>query len=145
MRAIYFALTMLLIPSLSGANTSALTGTWISAPDEIPLSTSFAKVLDARGRTVPASTSIEHASLLLGDVKSSNDVRSDHATTVKHAERRYPDNPEAAWTIEGLQVEVATFTGTRGEIEVRVDFPDGRGSFWERLRRASGKRQQSGP
>ena len=120
MRAIYFALTALLIPSLSGASTSALTGTWISAPDEMPLSTAFdesvwgknakavrtvqmsiqptgdatltitRKVLDARGRTVPASTSIEHASLLLGDVKSSNDVRSDQATTVKHAERRYP-------------------------------------------------------
>ena len=41
MRAIYFVLMMLLIPSLSGANTSALTGTWISAPDEMPLSTAF--------------------------------------------------------------------------------------------------------
>lgn len=169
MRASYFALTMLLIPSLSGANTSALTGTWISAPDEMPLSTSFdesvwgknakavrtvemsirpsgdatltitRKVLDARRQTVPASTSIEHASLLLGDVKSSNDVRSDHATTVKHAERRYPDDPGGTWTIEGLQMGVATFNEKPGEIEVRVDFPDGRGSFWEILRRASGK------
>ena len=41
MRAIYFALTVLLIPSLSGATTSALTGTWISAPDEMPLGTAF--------------------------------------------------------------------------------------------------------
>ena len=167
MRAIYFALTMLLIPSLSGANTSALTGTWISAPDEMPLSSAFdesvwgknakavrtvqmsiqptgdatltitRKVLDARGKTVPASTSIEHASLVIGDVKNSNDVRSELETTVKHAERRYPDPPEATWTIEGLHVEVATFNGTPGEIEVRVDFPDGRGSFWERLRRTS--------
>ena len=175
MRAIYFALTALLIPSLSGASTSALTGTWISAPDEMPLSTAFdesvwgknakavrtvqmsiqptgdatltitRKVLDARGRTVPASTSIEHASLLLGDVKSSNDVRSDQATTVKHAERRYPDDSKSTWTIEGLQVEIATFAGTPDEIELRVDFPDGRGSFWQRLRRAAGKRPQSGP
>ena len=103
------------------------------------------KVLDARGRTVPASTSIEHANLVLGDVKSSNDVRSELETTVKHAERRYPDAPEATWPIDGLQVEVATFKATPGEIEVRVDFPDGRGSFWERLRRAAGKRPQSGP
>ena len=171
MRAIYFALTMLLIPSLSGANTSALTGTWISAPDEMPLSSAFdesvwgknakavrtvqmsiqptgdatltitRKVVDARGRTVPASTSIEHASLLIGDVKNSNDVRSELETTVKHAERRDPDPPEATWPLEGLHVEVATFNGTPAQIEVRVDFPDGRGSFWERLRRTSGKRQ----
>jgi len=170
MRAIYFALTMLLIPSLSGANTSALTGTWISAPDEMPLSTAFdesvwgknakavrtvqmsiqptgdatltitRKVLDARGRTVPASTSIEHANLVLGDVKSSNDVRSEFETTVKKAERRYPEPPDATWTIEGLHVEVATFKAAPGEIEVRVDFPDGRGSFWERLRRSPGRR-----
>ena len=175
MRAIYFALMLLLIPSLSGANTSALTGTWISAPDEMPLSSAFdesvwgknakavrtvqmsiqptgdatltitRKVLDARRRTVPASTSIEQATLVLGDVKNSNDVRSELETTVKHAERRYPDPPDATWTIEGLRVEVATFNGTPGEIEVRVDFPDGRGSFWERLRRASGKRPQSSP
>ena len=169
MRAICFAVTLLLIPSLSGANTSALTGTWISAPDEMPLSTAFEesvwgknakavrtvqmsiqpagdatltitrKVLDARGRTVPASTSIEHASLVLGDVKGSSNVRSELETVVKHAERRYPDDPGGTWTIEGLQVGVATFNEKPGEIEVRVDFPDGRGSFWEILRRASGK------
>jgi hypothetical protein len=169
MRAIYFVLMMLLIPSLSGANTSALTGTWISAPDEMPLSTAFEesvwgknakavrtvqmaiqptgdatltitrKVLDARGKTVPASTSIEHANLVLGDVKSSNAVRSELETMVKHAERRYPDDPGGTWTIEGLQVGVATFKEKPGEVEVRVDFPDGRGSFWEILRRPPGK------
>jgi hypothetical protein len=171
MRAIYFVLMMLLIPSLSGANTSALTGTWISAPDQMPLSTAFEesvwgknakavrtvqmavqptgdatltitrKVLDGRGRTVPASTSIEQANLVLGDVKSTNSVRSELETMVKHAERRYPDDPGGTWTIDGLQVGVATFKEKPGEVEVRVDFPDGRGSFWEILRRPSGKAQ----
>jgi hypothetical protein len=170
MRAITFAFIMLLVPSLSGANTAALAGTWNSSPDEMPLSTAFdesvwgknaksirtvqlsvlptgdatleitRKVVDARGRTVPASMSIEKASLVLGDVTSTNDVRTELATTVKHAERRYPDDPEATWTIDGLQVGVATFQEKPGEIEVRVDFPDGRGSFWELLRRDSGKR-----
>lgn len=169
MRAILFTLTMLLVPSLSWANTSVLTGTWNSTPDEMPLSTPFdesvwgkdatavrsvqmsvrstgdatltitRKVVDARGRTVAASTSIEQANLLVGEVKSSNDVRSEHETMVKHAERRYPDDPKATWTIEGLQVGVATFNEKPNEIEVRVDFPNGHGSFWEILRRASGK------
>ena len=169
MRATLFVLTILLVPSLSGANTSALTGTWISAPDNRPLSTAFdesvwgknatavrtvqmsisetgdatlsitRKVVDGRGRTVQASTSIERADFVLGDVKSSNDVRSELETMVKHAQREYPDDPKATWTIEGLQVGVATFPQKPGEIEVRVDFPDGRGSFWEILRRAPGK------
>jgi hypothetical protein len=170
MRAISFALIMLLVPTLSGANTANLAGTWNSSPDEMPLSTPFdesvwgknaksirtvhlsilpsgdatleitRKVVDARGRTVPASTSIEKASLVLGDVTISNNFRSELATTVKHAERRYPDDPEATWMIDGLKVGVATFPEKPGEIEVRVDFPDGRGSFWETLRRPAGKR-----
>lgn len=169
MRATLFALTILLVPTLSGANTSALTGTWSSSPDEQPLRTAFdesvwgknatavrtvqmsvrdtgdatlsitRKVVDGRGRTVPASTSIEQATLVLGNVKSSNNVRSEFETTVKHAERRYPEDPGGTWMIDGLQVGVATFNEKPGEIEVRVDFPDGRGSFWEVLRRASGK------
>ena len=169
MRATLFMVTILLIPSLSWANASELTGTWSSDPDRQPLSTSFdesvwgkdatavrtvqmsisesgdatlsitRKVVDGRGRTVPASTSIERATLVLGDVKSSNDVRAEHETTVKHAERQYPDDPGATWTIEGLQVGIATFPGKPGEIEVRVDFPDGHGSFWDILNRASGK------
>jgi hypothetical protein len=172
MRAITFAFIMLLVPTLSGANTAALAGTWNSSPDEMPLSTAFdesvwgknakairtvqmsirpsgdatleitRKVIDARGRTVAASTSIEKASLMLGDVTSSNHVRSELATTVTHAERQYPDDPEATWTIDGLKVGVATFPEKPGEIEVRVDFPEGRGSFWETLRRAPGKRSK---
>lgn len=151
----------------ASAVTSALSGMWSSAPEETPLSSSFdesvwgknakairtvqmavqttgdatltvtRKVVDARGRTVPGSTSIEHAKLTLGSVQSSTDVRSELAVTVKEAERRYPDDPAAAWTLEGLRVEVATFTDRPGVIEVRVDFPEGRGSFWETLRLAN--------
>lgn len=169
MRATFLALTMLLMPSLCWANAAGLSGTWNSAQDEMPLSTAFdesvwgknatavrtvqmsvrptgdatltitRKVVDARGRTVPASTSIEQASLAIGDVKSSNDVRAEHQTTVKQAERRYPDDPQATWTLEGLQVGVATFNAKPNEIEVRVDFPDGHGSFWETLRRTSSR------
>lgn len=151
--------------SLNAAADQKLTGTWRSAPDEMPLSTSFdesvwgknaksirtvemvvratgdasltvtRKVVDGRGRTVPASTSIEHADVVIGPPESSNDVRSELSVTVKSAERRYPDDPSGNWSLDGLKVGVATFPGEPESIEVRVDFPEGRGSFWETLKR----------
>ena len=42
--------------------------------------------------------------------------------------------------IDGLRVGVITFNDKPGEIEVRVDFPEGRGSFWETLRRRGTKK-----
>ena len=152
--------------SLKAASDQPLTGTWRSAPDELPLSTSFdesvwgknaksvrtvemvvrptgdasltvtRKVVDGRGRTVPASTSIEHADVVIGPPENSNDVRSDLAVTVKSAERRYPDDPSARWALDGLKIGVATFPGDTASIEVRVDFPEGKGSFWETLKRS---------
>jgi hypothetical protein len=65
--------------------------------------------------------------------------RSDVAVTVKHAERRYPNDPAGTWTLQGLRVTVSTFADDPSRIEVRVDTPEGRGSFWETLRRARGK------
>src|SRR5262245_61581849 len=160
------------LPTLAAATESLKAtdtkrnGTWRSAPDEMPLSTSFdesvwgknaksirtvemvvratgdasltvtRKVLDGRGRTVAASTSIEHADVVIGPPESSNDVRSELSVTVKSAERRYPDDPTASWALDGLKVGVATFPGEPESIEVRVDFPEGRGSFWETLKRA---------
>ena len=142
-----------------------LIGMWRSAPEETPLSSPFdesvwgknaravrtvevtikpsgdatltvsRKVLDARRREIKAATSIERAELSIGDAQRTTDVRSDLAVTVKHAERRYPDDPSGNWTIEGLQVTVSTFADDPARIEVRVDTPEGRGSFWETLRR----------
>jgi hypothetical protein len=146
-----------------------LTGTWRSVPEETRLSSAFdesvwgkhavavrtvamtisptgdatltvtRKVLDARRREIKAATSIEHAELSLGNVERSIDVRSDVAVTVKHAERRYPDDPAGTWTLQGLRVTVSTFADDPSRIEVRVDTPEGRGSFWETLRRARGR------
>ena len=160
---------VILAPSLSGTTASSLTGTWRSVPEETPLSSAFdesvwgknavavrtvamtitpnggatltvtRKVLDARRREIKAATSIEHAELSLGNVERSIDVRSDFAVTVKHAERRYPDDPAGTWTLQGLRVTVSTFADDPSRIEVRVDTPEGRGSFWETLRRARGR------
>jgi hypothetical protein len=147
------------------ASTSALTGTWRSTPEETSLTTDFdvsvwgknakavrtveltvsaagegtltvtRKVVDARGQTVKGSTSVEQAQIVIGDVERSAATRSDLAVTVKHAERKYPDDAGSTWPIEGLNVGVATFSDTPGTIEVRFDTPEGRGSFWETLSR----------
>ena len=177
---------------VSAADATALSGTWRSAPEELGLSTPFdesvwgknaksvrtvemtvkpngdatltvtRKVVDAKGRTVAGSTSIEHATLTIAAAAppaqsaaihstaapntpaqstpgQSSSVRSDLMVTVKDAERRYPDDPAGTWKLEGLKVGVSTFSDNRGSIEVRVEFPEGRGSFWETLSRPTGK------
>ena len=162
-------IALLLFPGSSAADVSALNGTWRSAADEMRLSTPFdesvwgkdakstrivemvirqggdatlsvtRRVIDAKGRAVPGSTSIEHVTLVLSEGKASTGPRSELTVTVKQAERRYPDDPKGTWTIDGLRVGVTTFNDKPAEIEVRVDFPEGRGSFWETLRRTPGK------
>ena len=153
----------------SATGALALGGTWRSEVDETPLSSAYdesiwgknakavrtvqmavrptgdatltvtRKVIDGRGRTVAAATSIEHVDLILGAVERSTDVRSDLAVTVKRAERRYPDDPEGTWALDGLRVSVSTFPDNPRMLEVRVDTPEGRGSFWETLRRGTSK------
>jgi len=144
---------------------STLSGTWRSEPDETPLSSAFdesvwgknavgirsvqmsiaptgdatltvsRKVIDGRKHPVPGSPSVERIQLSLGPVQKSTDVRCDLTVTVKQAERRYPDDPGFTSPIEGLRVGVTTFPDDPAKLEIRVDTPEGRGSFWETLRR----------
>jgi hypothetical protein len=160
---------LILAPSLSATSAPTLTGTWRSAPEETPLTSAFdesvwgknatavrtvdmtvkptgdatltvtRKILDARRREIKAATSIEYAEVSIGAVQHTIDVRSDLAVTVNHAERRYPDDPAGTWKLDGLKVTVSTFSDDPSRIEVRVDTPEGRGSFWETLRRATRK------
>lgn len=156
---------LILAQSVSATTAPALAGTWKSAPEETPLSTAFdeavwgknarsvrtvemtitptgeatmiitRKILDGRGRAITAATSIEQAELSIGAIEHTVDVRSNYAVTVKHAERRYPDDPGGTWPLDGLRVMVSTFSDDQKTIEVRVDTPEGRGSFWEKLQR----------
>ena len=61
---------------------------------------------------------------------------------------RYPDDPESTWPLDGASVKVVTFSDGDGDsLEVRFDTPEGRGSFWETLRRAgasTARRAQAG-
>jgi hypothetical protein len=166
-----FALPALIHTDGSATPTTPLpsSGTWKSAPDELPLTSPFdesvwgknaksvrtvemtvrptgdatltvtRRVLNAKGRSVPGSTTIERAELVLGAVRNTTGVRADLDVTIKHAERRYPDDPSTNWPLEGVQVSVTTFTDDPATLEVRIDFPEGRGSFWETLRRGTSK------
>ena len=146
--------------------SSALVGTWKSAPDEMKLTSDFdqsvwganatsvrtvelsiqpsgegtlrvtKKVVDGKGRVVPASTSIEEAQLKLGGAAPGAATRIEHQATVVKAVRLFPDDPADRWPLDGLRVKLVTFADADdGSIEIRYDTPEGRGSFWETLRR----------
>ena len=94
------------------------------------------KVLDARRRVVAASTWIEEAQLQLGAATPGAATRLEHDVKVVSAVRLFPDDPNYRWPLDGLRVKLVTFQDTDGNsMEVRYDTPDGRGSFWETLKR----------
>jgi hypothetical protein len=143
----------------------ALIGTWKSAPQEMRLTSVFdetvwgpnaksvrtvnlrilpsaeglltitKKVVDARGRTVKASTSVEEVTLRIGGSRRTVATRIEHDVDVLGAVRQYRDDPGHKWELSGLRVKLVTFADDGGNtLEVRVDTPEGRGSFWETLR-----------
>lgn len=143
-----------------------LVGTWKSAADEMKLTSDFdksvwgdnasavrtldltvrpsgegtlrvtKKVVDGKGRVVPASTWIEETQLQLGGASPGVATRIEHETTIVKAVRLFPDDPDYRWPLDGLRVKLVTFQdGDHNSIEVRYDTPEGTGSFWETLRR----------
>jgi hypothetical protein len=161
----------------TGTFDPALAGTWKSTPDQIKLTSDFdksvwgpdassvravelvirptgeatlkvtKKVIDGKGRTVPASTWIEEVQLRLGAARDGVATRVEHDATVTSAVRLFPDDKDYRWTLEGLRVKVVTFKdGDGSTLEIRYDTAEGRGSFWETLRRdkASGSRRSAG-
>lgn len=94
------------------------------------------KVVDGKRRTVSASTSVEEASITVGAPGAPVEGRTDYAVTVTRAERRYPDDPGHTWPLDGLKVRVSSLGNTPASpLEIRLETPEGRGSFWETLRR----------
>lgn len=143
-----------------------LAGRWRSAPDRLRLTSAFdesvwgkgasservvelvldrsgegtltitRRVVDAKGRTVPASTSIEEVKLAVGGSKRGIATRIEHEVKVLAAERRYPDDADYRWTLDGVKVKLVTFEdGDGATMEVWFETPEPRGSFWETLRR----------
>lgn len=155
----------------TGSVPKALVGSWKAEPERTALATDFdvsvwgqgasavrdvelvvapsgeatltvtRKVVDPRGRVKLASTSIEEARLIVGAAQETTGPRIEHAVTVVKAERRFPDDPKDIWPIDGLRVRVVSFSDNAGTIEVRFDTPEGRGSFWQMLGKASSRRR----
>jgi hypothetical protein len=96
------------------------------------------KVVNAKRQTVPASTWIEEAELQLGASAPGVADRIEHEVTVTKAVRLFPDDPSYKWPLDGLKVKVVTFTDRDpNTLEVRYDTADGKGSFWETLKKAA--------
>jgi hypothetical protein len=143
----------------------AIAGTWRSTTERLPLLSDFdvsvygknavsertvdvtikatgeglitvsRRVLDAQGRVVKGSASIEEASFKVGAAQPALAGRIEHAVEVTHAERRYPDDPTSKWPLDGTRVTIASFADDRATLEVRFDTPDGRGSLAELVQR----------
>ncbi len=152
-------------PRAGAAFDQALAGTWRSTPEQMKLTSDFDKsvwgenassdrqeelvirpsgeatlkvtkrVLDARGRTLPASTWVEEAQLKIGASAPGTGPRIEHETAVTSAVRLFPDEKDYRWELTGLRVKVVSFSYGDGGLEIRYDTPDGPGSFWETLRR----------
>ena len=97
------------------------------------------KVVDARGRTVAGSPSVQQADVTIGTPKPGLATRVDHDVKVVKAERRYPDNAGDTWELKDLRVNVVSFTDQRNALEVRFEPSDGQGAFSVQLSRATTK------
>lgn len=158
---------------VAASDPSSLAGRWQSGSDETPLNAAYQeaiwgrnakevrtvemvvrtsgdatvtvtrKVVDGRGRTARDSTSIEQADVHLGAVEQAAGRRSDVAVTVTRAERRYPDDPAATWNLDGLRIVATAFPDDPSQLEIRLEYPDGRRSFVEVLRRTGPTRPDS--
>lgn len=123
--------------SVWGANATSVRTVELSVRSETEATLRVVKkVVNAKGQTVPASTWIEEAELQIGDTSPGTADRIEHQVTVTKAVRLFPDDKEYRWPLDGLKVKVVTFTDRDpNTLEVRYDTPEGRGSFWETLKR----------
>ena len=54
--------------------------------------------------------------------------------------------PAATWPLDGLKVKLAIVDGANPQtLEIRFDTPEGKGSFWETLRRVAAPAKSAAP
>ena len=106
-------------------------------------------VRDRNGRTVRGTREIEEVRFTVGDLTREPGYQPHYTSRIVHAERRYPDDPSSTFPFDGAKLDLFVPDGKPGTLNVRFDTPEGRGSFWETLRRAPGtagaSRQQAEP
>ena len=91
-------------------------------------------VRDRSGNTVPGTRQVDEVTFTVGDLKREPGFQPRYPTHVVKAERRYPDDPQSTFPLDGAKLELFVPEGKAGALEVRFDTPEGRGSFWETLR-----------
>ena len=94
-------------------------------------------VRDRSGKTVPCTRQIEEVTFTIGDLKREPGHRPRYTSHITKAERRYPDDPQSTFPLDGAKLELFVPEGKTGALDVRFDTPEGRGSFWETLRPAA--------
>jgi len=93
-------------------------------------------VRDRSGRTVPGTRQIDEVTFTIGDLTREPGYQPRYVSHIVKAERRYPDDPQSTFPLDGAKLELFVPEGKNGALDVRFDTPEGRGSFWETLRPA---------
>lgn len=96
-------------------------------------------VRDRTGKTVPGTREINEVTFTIGDLKREPGAQPRYTSQIVKAERRYPDDPQSTFPLDGAKLELFAPEGKTGALEIRFDTPEGRGSFWETLRRNASK------
>ena len=100
-------------------------------------------VRDRRGRVVPGTAEIEEVRFAVGDLAEEPGRQPHYATRIVRAERRFADDAASAFARDGVKLALYAQEGKPDMMEVRFDTPEGTGSFWETIRRATGGKQRS--
>jgi len=93
-------------------------------------------VRDRSGKTVPGTRQIDEVTFTIGDLKREPGHQPRYTSHIVKAERRYLDDPQSTFPLDGAKLELSVPEGKTGALNLRFDTPDGRGSFWETLRPA---------
>lgn len=93
-------------------------------------------VRERSGKTVPGTRQIEEVTFTIGDLRREPGHQPRYTSHIVKAERRYPDDPQSTFPLDGAKLELFVPEGKTGALDVRFDTPEGRGSFWETLRPA---------
>jgi len=102
-------------------------------------------VRDRSGRTVPGTREVEEVRFTVGDLTREPGYQPHYTGRIVRAERRYPDDPGSTVQLDGAKLDLFVPDSKAGALNVRFDTPEGRGSFWETLRRAQGTAGASRP
>ena len=93
-------------------------------------------VRDRSGKTVPGTREIDEVLFTIGDLTREPGYQPRYTSHIIKAERRYLDDPQSTFRLDGAKLELFVPEGKTGALDVRFDTPEGRDSFWETLRPA---------